>query len=74
MKDKFRELEEKQSKNYWRDVTALTFFVVMTLLLTLLIDDDNPGYMEIKLFVNIMILGMQGIFLRIYIITEWAYL
>ena len=74
MKDKFREIEAKESKNYWRNVLAIFIFIKITILLTIFIPDQNPGYMEIKLAVNLLILGIQGIYLRVYITTTRTFL
>ena len=74
MKDKFREIETNESKNYWRNVLAIFIFIKVTILLTIFIPDQNPGYMEIKLAVNLLILGIQGIYLRVYITTTRTFL
>ena len=74
MKDKFREIEANESKNYWRNVLAIFIFIKITILLTIFIPDQNPGYMEIKLAVNLLILGIQGIYLRVYITTTRTFL
>ena len=55
-------------------MTALTVMVTVTIILTLAIPDENPAYFEVKLFVNVMILGIQGIYLRIYITTTLKFL
>ena len=74
MKDKFKEVERKHSNLYWRNVLALLIFVSITILLTLGIPDKNPGYMEIKISVNLLILGIQAIYLRLYVTKTTTFL
>lgn len=55
-------------------MVALAAMVAITIILTLAIPDENPAYFEVKLVVNVMILGIQGIYLRMYIKTTMTFL
>ena len=51
---------------------CVTILIFITIILTIVIGGNSQDYMEIKLIVNLMILGVQGVVLRQYITnTSW---
>ena len=72
MKDTFRKFEKEANRNYWIFMISVTVVIFITILLTYAIEDENQYYSLVKICVNLVILGVQGVVLRQYIeTTNW---
>ena len=74
MKDNYRRVEYQESRKYFYQMIGVTVFIVVTLGVTLLIPANNDNYMLWKVVDNLFILGIQGIVLRRYVITNLTFL